>query len=108
MYNILYSFVVFLVDFIEFDYYPTVAFPIIDDFYWDTYDFEGETYYLVDDTINEADQEHEGKRWGIGAYGDPDDDGMFDCVILLFNEEEDTVVDIMDTDEMLNNEGELE
>ena len=80
----------------------------LDDFYWDTYDFEGETYYLVDDTINEADQEHEGKRWGIGAYGDPDDDGMFDCVILLFDDEEDTVVDIMDTDEMLNNEGELE
>lgn len=80
----------------------------LDDFYWDTYDFEGETYYLVDDTINEADQEHEGKKWGIGAYGDPDDDGMFDCVIPLFDDEEDTVVDIMDTDEMLNNEGELE
>ena len=69
----------------------------LDDFYWDTYDFEGETYYLVDDTINEADQEHEGKKWGIGAYGDPDDDGMFDCVIPLFDDEEDTVVDIMDT-----------
>ena len=80
----------------------------LDDFYWDTYDFEGETYYLVDDTINEADQEHEGKKWGIGAYGDPDDDGMFDCVIPLFDVEEDTVVDIMYTDEMLNNEGELE
>ena len=80
----------------------------LDDFNWDTYEFKGETYLLVDDTINDADQEHEGKRWGFGAYGDPDDDGMFECVILLFDDEEDTVVDIMTTNQMLNNNGVLE
>lgn len=76
----------------------------LDSFHWNTYEYEDETYYLVDDEINDADDEHEGKRWGIGAYGEPDDFGKFDCMVLLFDDE-DNVIGALDTDQRLDNDG---
>ena len=85
----------------------------LDDFGWTSYEYDGETYYLVDDEINEEDDEYEGKRWGYGAYGDPDDYGKFTCVILFFGDEAEsldgeTVTGTMETDTMIDNDGCIE
>lgn len=80
----------------------------LDDFNWNSYEFEEATYYLVDDEINDADEDHDGKRWGYGAYGESDDYGKFECVILLFDENEDVVVGTMESDSMVNNDGYLD
>lgn len=83
----------------------------LDDFNWGTYEYDGKTYYLVDDEINEADDKYDGKKWGYGAYGDPDDYGKFNCVILLFEEnenEDDIVIGTRESDTILDNDGYLE
>lgn len=80
----------------------------LDDFNWRSFEYDGETYYLVDDEINDADADHDGNRWGYGAYGEPDDYGKFECAILLFDDNTDTVVRITDSPVMIDNEGCLE
>lgn len=74
------------------------------DFKYTTYEFDGEEYHLVDDEIHDPDEQHGLRRWGYGAYGDPDDYGKFHLSILLFNDE-DEVVGIEDTEEMMDNDG---
>ena len=61
--------------------------------------------------INDADERHKGKRWTLGAYGEPDNWGLFRCkVVLLEGEktsstEEEVIFDVEDSDDTMDQMG---
>ena len=74
-------------------------------------EFDGETYYIDGCMINDADERHQGKRWTLGAYGEPDNWGLFRCkVVLLEGEkkssiEEEVIFDVEDSDDTMDQMG---
>ena len=74
-------------------------------------EFDGETYYIDGGMINNADERHQGKRWTLGAYGEPDKWGLFRCKVLLLegekksSTEEEVIFDVEDSDETMDQAG---